>query len=478
MTSPNKTKTLFLALAIAAASAVLSCNGGGGGEDDADADTVVPPDGAEDVVGDDAPPDTLDGPDVPDVIPDTPVDDVTPDVPPPPTGCAALPPPTGETVTVTPSQAGELRSIVAGAATGTTILLEDGDYAMNGGDDAHRLMFSTPGVTLRSASGNRDAVRLDGGYVTTELVSIYASDITIADVTLMRAYYHPIHISGSDGGNITGILVHNVHIIDPGQQAVKINPSTSLTYADQGVIECSLIELTDEGRPNIRDNCYTGGVDAHAAWGWIIRLNEIRGFWCDSGLSEHAVHMWRTCRDTVVEANIITDCARGIGFGMGDSGTSDDRVYADNPYPEAGYLGHIDGIIRNNFIFSTISGFDAGITLEQARGTDVVHNTVVSLLEPFSSIEWRWGNTSVQVANNLVSHNLRPRDGAQAELLTNIENADTAMLADASGGDLHLAAGAASAIDAGTVLSPGVCDTDIDGEERDSTPDIGADEYR
>jgi hypothetical protein len=185
--------------------------------------------------------------------------------------------------------------------------------------------------------------------------------------------------------------------------------------------------------------------------------------------------MWRTCRDTLVESNVFIDCARGIGFGMGEGGTGDDRVYDDNPYPSVGYMGHIDGIMRNNFIFAGISGFDAGITLEQAHGSVVVHNTVVSTVEPFSSIEWRWDNTDVRILNNLVSHNLRDRGGS-AELVTNIENAELAWFEDPSAGDLHLTTAASAAVDAGTPLEAGLCDTDIDGDARDSSPDIGADE--
>jgi len=455
--------------------AAPACNGGNGEETDAVEDTAAPPDGTEDTAAEDAPFDPTD--DRPDAAPDTPADEVGEDVVVPPGECDPLPPPEGTVIEVSPDRAGELRSIVAGAETGTTIMLQDGIYRMTGGDSSHRLVFSTPGVTLRSAGGNRDAVTLEADYGTDELISIYASDITIADITLARAYNHPIHISGGDDGNISNILIHNVHIIDPGQQAVKINPSYSRTYVDNGIIRCSLIELTDEGRSHIRDNCYTGGVDAHAAWGWTIRLNEIRGFWCESGLSEHAVHMWRTCRDTLVESNVIIDCARGIGFGMGESGTGDDRRFDDNPYPEVGYMGHIDGMIRNNFIFSSIGGFDAGITLEQAHAAVVAHNTVFSTLEPFSSIEWRWDNTSVDISNNLVSHNLRDR-GGHADLLTNIESAPAGMFVNAAGADLHLTSGASSAIDAGTVLDGGICDYDIDGDERDANPDIGADEYR
>ena len=52
-----------------------------------------------------------------------------------------------------------LRSIVGAAQTGDTIRLADGTYVL-----PQALLFRTPGVTFRSASGNRDSVILDGQY--------------------------------------------------------------------------------------------------------------------------------------------------------------------------------------------------------------------------------------------------------------------------------------------------------------------------
>jgi hypothetical protein len=396
------------------------------------------------------------------------------------TPCAALPPPAGTTVEVVASQADALRGIVAAAAGGTTILLHDGTYDMSGGDSNHRLVFDTPGVTLRSYSGNRDAVVLDGDYGTNELISIYASNVTIADLTLREAYDHPVHVSGSPGAPISGIVIHNVRIIDPGQQAIKVNPWED-GWVDNGIIECCDIELTAAGRTQIRDGCYTGGIDVHQAQGWIVRGNRIAGFWCSTGLSEHGIHFWKACRDTLVEGNVIVDCARGIGYGMGYS--DEDRSYPDNPYPEVGYMGHIDGIIRNNFIaatdpglFSSPDGFDTGIGLEQAHGTQVVHNTVASTSDPLSSsIEWRFDNTLAEVTNNLVSAWLLPRQGGQAVLAGNIESAPGTWFADIASGDLHLTE-TANATDLGSPVAAGLADTDIDAEPRDDLPDVGADE--
>jgi len=378
--------------------------------------------------------------------------------------CSPLPPPSGPTIEKFPSDAESLRSTIAGAASGTTILLHDGFYDMSGGDSTHRLVFSTPGLTLRSVSGNREAVILDGGYATGELVSIQASDTTIADISLSRAYYHPIHASGPDTP-IENILIHNVHIIDPGEQAVKVNPVGAGTV-DNSTLQCSHLELTDVGRPFIRNNCYTGGLDAHLATGWLVRRNLIEGFWCESGLSEHGIHMWRRCVDTVVEENLIIDCARGIGFGLG-----------------SGADGHTGGIIRNNFVaaddaglFASSSGFDSGISLWGADDAEVYHNTVASTQAPSaSSIEWRYISTSVTLSNNLVTDRIWDRGGT-SYLATNTEYAPLALFADVTAGDLHLVDSNSSPVGGGTVLTPGSAEADFDGQLRDAEPDIGADE--
>jgi hypothetical protein len=398
--------------------------------------------------------------------------------------CDPLPAPQGTVIEVYPAQADQLRGIVAGAATGTTVLLHDGLYNLSGGDFSHRLSFNTPGVTLRSASGNREDVVLDGAYLTNELISIQGSDVVIADLTVKRAYDHPIHVSGSPNASITGVVLHNLAIIDPGQQAVKINQNGG-HYPDSGTIECSLIRLTDTGRGAIRDDCYTGGIDAHKAWGWKVRRNRIEGFWCAQGLSEHGIHFWRESRGTLVEENVIVDCARGIGFGLGESGSSSVRVYPDNPYPGVAYLGHIDGRIRNNFIaasesdlFASEYGFDTGIGLEQARRVEVFHNSVASTQTPrSSSIEWRFSNTQAEIANNLTSSILKPRNGASADLAGNLQDVPLAWFEAIPSGDLHLTAAAAGAVDQGVLLPAGSADTDIDLQLRDTTPDVGADEY-
>ncbi|RWX50107.1 hypothetical protein VU01_13862 [Candidatus Electrothrix marina] len=121
------------------------------------------------------------------------------------------------TAAVSVSTVSELVAAVTAANSGgdSIILVNNGTYDLNG----EYLRITADNVTVRSAGGNRSAVTLDGNYVTTEIFQIVASNVIIADMTLQKAQDHPIHVIGADDRDISGILIDNVHIIDPGQQA-------------------------------------------------------------------------------------------------------------------------------------------------------------------------------------------------------------------------------------------------------------------
>jgi hypothetical protein len=396
--------------------------------------------------------------------------------------CPALPKPGGAVINVKPSQAPTLSGIVAGAKSGTTILLADGTYVMTGSESQRRLQFKTAGVTLRSASGSRDKVIIDGQYKTLEMIFIAASNVTIADLTLKRAVDHLIHVTGGASATIKNTRLHNLKLIDSGEQFVKVNATTTNHYADDGRLECSYLELTAAGRPNIETlggtSCYTGGIDAHGAWGWKVRFNTFKGIYCTSGkLAEHAVHFWSGARDTLVERNTIVDCARGVGFGLVQSGKS--RTYTPDPYPAVtGYIGHYDGIIRNNVIHASSAVqqyFDTGIELDQAYGAEVYHNTVVSK-PTFTSIDYRFANTKATIRNNL-THKITQRDGAKGTVDHNLQSTPASYFVSAAGVDYHLKSSATNAINKGIVVTG--AGLDLDGQAHTvGVPDLGAYEYK
>lgn len=361
------------------------------------------------------------------------------------------------------SSVAELSAAINSANGGgdKTIVISSGTYSLNG----VYLMITSDGVTVRGNSSNRADVILDGAYITTEIFQIVASNVTIADMTLKRAYYHPIHVIGGNSADISGIKIDNVHIVDPGQQAIKINQNAAATHSvNNGVISNSKIELTSAGRNqvwNINGSCYTGGVDGHHASAWTIADNTIEGFWCTGGLSEHGIHFWSDSSNTVVERNTIIDCDRGIGFGLGDS-------------------GHSGGIIRNNMIYHGASQgqADVGIGLESASNAQVYNNTIFFDHAYPNAIEYRFASSSgISIINNLTNRAITSRDLGTASLSHNLTNAQSGWFTNAGFGDLHLVSKNSAAVNKGIVVTGLTDDFDKQKRPMGGGIDIGADEY-
>ncbi len=397
--------------------------------------------------------------------------------------CAPVPPASGATMTV--ASASALAAAIESATPGLTIEVAAGTYDVRG----VRLWIDTPGVTLRGATGDRGDVRLEAGHVPFlgGVINVAADDVTIAHLTIVEGRFHAIHVFGTDSPT-ERTRIHDVHVIDPGEQAIKINSNPM--DADGGEVSCSHLELTRGGAGFVTQQvssgsrCYTGGIDAHRARGWTVRDNHIEGFWCaGSGgeyLSEHGIHFWRGSRDTLVERNLLVNNARAIGLGLDSQG----RTYADTPCPGVTMAGHYGGVIRANAIvgndatlFASGNGMDTGIALWSACGATVIHNSIGTTGAPFTGIEWRFAETSVTVVNNLVTARILARDGNPTSIEAgNLASAAPSLFADVGGGDLHLAPGASAAIDQGATGYEAVTGLDLDGETRTSAPDVGADE--
>jgi hypothetical protein len=391
-----------------------------------------------------------------------------------PTSCAPLPPSSGTTINVSAAQASTLHSIVFGAAAGSLIVLADGTYNI-----AQTLQLHQAGVTLRSASNDASKVVIDGRYQVNEPIAISASNVTVAHVTVTRAIDHPIHVYTTGTSNVTGTLIYGVQFIDGGEQFLKVNPGGSGGYIDDGRVECSLFRMTSAGRPMVEPNpggCYTGGIDVHEAWNWVVRGNRFEGIYCtNGGLAEHAIHFWKGSRATLVENNVILDCARGIGFGL-DGGTGT-RNYPDNPNGGV-RLAHYDGIIRNNVIWANVPQYDTGIELAIAKQPVVLHNTVIhgsGATGAFSSIDYRFAQSQVVILNNLTTR-ITQRDGATGTVANNLQSTPLALFAAPTTGDFHLRTTASAAIDQGQVHAASGVDIDGRPHNAGAAPDLGADE--
>jgi hypothetical protein len=355
------------------------------------------------------------------------------------------------------------------ASAGETLLIAAGTYRVE------PMAVSVPNLVIRSAAGDRNSVVLDGEYGQNDLgngsiFNVWASGTTIAHLTLMRAYHHPVHVSGTENGDTTDTLLFDLHIVDGREQQVKVNTDGSGEFVPRGGrLACSLIELTAAGRANVADyggysSCYTGGLDGHSAFDWVVENNVFRGIYCEDrevNVAEHGVHFWSTCGNNRVQNNVFLDCSRGVGLGMGDStqpGT----------------------VVRNNLFFASESSgaYDTGIELEGVSQATVVHNSMAGPI--LIGINQRRQSDTGQVANNIFAGENSVIMGSSAcELSHNYELVDSSIYASTDPTDprfMRLAASAPNTVlDAGLDLRS-VCSHDIDGDERDTQPDIGADE--
>ncbi len=209
---------------------------------------------------------------------------------------------------------------------------------------------------------------------------------------------------------------------------------------------------------------YIGGVDAHNAKNWVIRGNTFRDIQNPGEgdePSEHAVHFWSNSENTLVERNLIVDCDRGIGFGLGDR-------------------GHSGGTIRNNMIYHSGAGGvpDVGVGLENARDTEVYNNTIYFESDYPNAIEIRFaGTTGGFVRNTLTNRAVALRDGGDAARSDNVTDALAVWFVQASTGNLRLASAVPSVVDKAAAVI-GLTD-DFDGALRPAGAgyDIGAHEY-
>jgi hypothetical protein len=319
---------------------------------------------------------------------------------------------------VTVDSSASLVRAVRTAAPGTTILLEDGDYRL-----AHMLDLTAPGLVLAGKSGDRDKVVLRGAGMNKGApgvaISVSASRVTIADLTVGYVRFHGIQIRGEKG--VSDVVVQNVRVVDTGQQLIKGSIGRDSQRSRNCSVSCSLLEYTD-GAPSD----YTDGIDVLGGEGWVVRGNRfvrIRGPEQGGRPAGPAVLFWRNSKDTLVEQNLILDSSRGIALGLvrpGPGRTAD----------------HEGGVIRNNVIVNLNSWADEGIEVNSGMNVRVEHNTVFTTGENPWSISFRFPETKGMARNNLTNRRIIFRDGAAAELEGNVTTAEREWFADLARGDV------------------------------------------
>lgn len=345
---------------------------------------------------------------------------------------------------------------IESAPPNTEILLSDGIYYF----DKETIVMSNPDVTVRSLSGNPDAVVIEGtGFYTgqSEGFMISADRITIAELTMHGMRRHAVAMKpelDSDGA-LQDTYVYNMDIYDTGTQHVKGSDGGKNNDA---VIACNTIGYT----PGAAVGDYNGAIGIFEGVDVVVRDNYIYNLTGDgSGCnvaepetpciyeSAPAIYM-RSSQDSIVERNQIIESFRGISLGL--------------------HNGNVRGVVRNNFIYRTGPG-DMGISVELSSDTIVEHNTVM-VQGYWAPIEVKSGTGGHVFRNNLTNLPIQLRGTTGTTLEGNIESATDNDFATA--GEPHLRS-SSTAIGAGVV--PTETTADIDGDARSGQWDVGADQY-
>lgn len=269
------------------------------------------------------------------------------------------------------------QQILEQAEENTEILLQNGVYHLT----QHRVSLKDD-ITVRSASGNRDLVHIQGvGYQSRgEGLAVTGDRVTIADVSVGYMRDHAISIHrGSDGANL-----YNLHVYDTGTQHIKGNVGAM----HDGVVACSSIGYSADGA--VGD--YNGGIDLHEAHNWHIAHNYLYniagdGSGCDVDIdcgryiSGPAILVWNGSSNVNIYDNTIVDSFRNIALGLG--------------------RGHDGGSITDNLIVQSVPG-DAGIELQTASNVLVEGNAVVLAGTYPGAIEYR-DSRNILIQHNQVS---------------------------------------------------------------------------
>lgn len=281
--------------------------------------------------------------------------------------CSPIPtPPASQAVTITPAQGvSAIQNAINSAVGPKTIYLASGTYSVG----TTYINVTKPNITIRSVTGNRNDVIIKGTGMlslsgTYHGISILHRKCTISDLTIQEIDTHPIEINfWFQPGPIDSVLIHNVHIIDGGEQLIKMSYSGSLSQSgDNGIIECSTIEYSTS-LPG--SNYYTNGIDLHYAKNWIIRDNIVRNIKHGPSTTNDAgpaILFFKQSSNPLVERNQIINCDEGISFGN----------WADSPTTSC-----FGGIMRNNRVLGHTNS-RCGLLAVLSPSVNIINNTVYS----------------------------------------------------------------------------------------------------
>ena len=339
-----------------------------------------------------------------------------------------LPTPTGEVIHVRTVE--ELYAAADRVKPGGTICVADGHYRLPRFVD-----LRTNDITLRSESGQREKVILDGENSVGELVWVSrCSGVTIADLTIQNVRWNGFKINSDIGA--TKVTIYNCVIHNIWQRGIKGPAVPKECRATDRPSDCRVqycLFYNDRPKtyadepadtPQNFDGNYIGGMDIMYPLRWTISDNVFFGIQGRTREARGAVFLWHEAEDCVVERNVIVDCDCGICLGNSHRG----------PGTELHCLRYL---VRNNFVTRCPEN---GILADYTHDCRILHNTIH---DPRSRlrrlIRVVHDNEGLVVANNLLSGPpMRVETISALRVEGNTTCDSTELFLDPAKGNLHL----------------------------------------
>jgi hypothetical protein len=217
------------------------------------------------------------------------------------------------------STVSQLQSAVANLQSGVTIMIAPGTYNLTGSLNVPQ---NRTNVAIRGATGNRDDVVIRGngmigGSVPFGIWTGNVNGVTIADLTIRDVTDDGIILNA---GTVSP-LIHNVHLLDIGDQFIKVNPSN----VDNGVLEYSTMEFSS----GWVGDYYTAGLDIHNGDNWRIEHNTFKNFRQHPGATtgtHPALLIWNDSRNAQVRWNTFINNDWDIALGLYDAAQDNHAV--------------------------------------------------------------------------------------------------------------------------------------------------------
>lgn len=362
----------------------------------------------------------------------------------------------------------ELVAAINGAAPGDVITLATGTYNVSQNLNCDIAGTANAPIVVRSAIPLGALIRFD----TQEGFKVSARHWVFEDLDIQgvcashSSCEHAFHVFG----DADFLRIRGSRLRDFNAQVKSNRDPFVLVFPDDVVIEGN--ELADTAAR--QTSLPVTKLDIVGGRRWIVRGNFIHDF--EKGLGDHvsyAAFLKGNSRDGLFERNLVI-CERDftggvrLGLSLGGGGSGPDSICEDGICtPE-----HQHGTLRNNLIVNCPE--DVGIYLNAAADTRIYDNTLIAS----TGIDVRFSDSTADIRNNLVSGQIRNRDGGTSTQSGNLTGITIAQyqqwFADPLAADLTLVDGSAF-VDLAQPLA-NVPD-DYCAKLRGAAPDRGAVEY-